>query len=486
MNIIYRSFWLAFLLALAIVAAGCGSGSSPSGPPITGPYSTATLSGNYAFVFSGKDAGGFFGLAGSFQANGAGGLSAGLMDINMGSGISSSVPFTGTYTVLANGQGSAMLTAAAQTFNLRFIVISSRRAMIIRFDNNSSGHGDIEQATAGSTSLASVTGTYTFNLAGIGAAAKPLLTLGAFTADGAGGITAGVQDLSDNGTLATAQAVTGSYTVATEGRGTLTLTTALGVLHFAFYMADQQHLKLVETERSPAQAGETFGGVATLSLSTLGCGPCVFALSGLSAGQAFGGAGILFHSAGTFSHTVGDSNQGGVAGSLNAAVGNITIGNFRGTLTSGASNYVFYPLAGFSPAWLMMQIDPGTMVSGLAYNQPLAGTPHLDLSFAGNYALYFIGMPFTLSTDEVGQVAATNAPSGTVAGHMDMTSAGALNSGLGISGSFTMDKTARGTTGLQTPQGTQNLILFASSGIGPVVFVGTGSNVVAGVFETQQ
>jgi hypothetical protein len=456
--------------------AGCG-GSSGSSNSATGPYSNATLNGTYAFVFSGKDAGGFFGVAGTLQSNAAGVISSGLMDINSSAGVFTSVPFTGTYTIQPDGEGSATLTSAARNFSLRFIVIFGASMRITSFDNNSSGHGNLNQFQP--TPAFTLNDTLLFHLSGIDGAALPLLTMGAFTGDGAGNINAGVQDISDNGLISAKQSVTGTYTLPVGGRGTLTLTTALGVLHFAYYVAGFENLKIVEIERGPALAGETAVGRAVPSLSFLGCGPCVFSMSGISGGRPDAEAGVF-----VASHGSEDINVGGVVSRI-SFLGDITVDPaFRGTMTMGTRTFAVYPsFLGL----FMMEIDAGQLVSGMAFNDPFGDDPHADLAFDGNYGLSLAGQPFAQTIDEVGRLTAKGPPGGTVAGQMSMIVNGVPAPGLSVTGSFLLDGTGRGTVTLQTPAGTQHLVVYVTGGFGPLQFVGADSNfVVAGTLEMQQ
>jgi len=134
-----------------------------------------------------------------------------------------------------------------------------------------------------------------------------------------------------------------------------------------------------------------------------------------------------------------------------------------------------------------MQIDAGQIIAGVAINQGQIGSPNLDLSFNGNYAFYSSGMPLVMTTNEVGQVTASNPPSGTVSGHMDMIANGVPAPGLPFTGTFVTDKLARGTVTLQTSTGAQHLVVYTTGGAGPMTFVGTDSNfVVSGRFEMQQ
>jgi len=65
----YLTILSAAVFAAMAAACGGGGGVTPPPTPPSGPYSTASLNGTYAFVLSGQDGGGFFTRAGSFAAN---------------------------------------------------------------------------------------------------------------------------------------------------------------------------------------------------------------------------------------------------------------------------------------------------------------------------------------------------------------------------------------------------------------------------------
>jgi hypothetical protein len=78
----FLSLLLAAVLALLVFATGCG-GSSKAATPV-GNFSVSSLSGTYAFVFSGNDANGPFAVAGTLAADGGGNISGGALDVNSG------------------------------------------------------------------------------------------------------------------------------------------------------------------------------------------------------------------------------------------------------------------------------------------------------------------------------------------------------------------------------------------------------------------
>ena len=69
-------------------------------------FGSASLRGSYAFSLTGKNAAGPFARAGSFSADGAGGLQGGLEDVHDSTGVHQNVSFSGTYSVGVDGRGT--------------------------------------------------------------------------------------------------------------------------------------------------------------------------------------------------------------------------------------------------------------------------------------------------------------------------------------------------------------------------------------------
>src|SRR5438270_13428609 len=107
-----------------ITLAGCGGGNSINFPPPQGSFTNANLNGPYAFSYTGSDAGGFLAVAGSFQADGNGHITSGTQDINSGAAVRTNASITGTYTVRADGRGSATLNSPAGNTTIDFVLVA--------------------------------------------------------------------------------------------------------------------------------------------------------------------------------------------------------------------------------------------------------------------------------------------------------------------------------------------------------------------------
>jgi hypothetical protein len=108
-------------------------------------------------------------MAGRFDADGTGNISAGSLDQvidGVASNPSSPVTFTGTYTV--SGTGRAEVTLNTDVGNLReiFWMVSPTRAFFLNDSNTDVSDGSLS-AQSGSFSSATLNGSYAFNMTGI-------------------------------------------------------------------------------------------------------------------------------------------------------------------------------------------------------------------------------------------------------------------------------------------------------------------------------
>lgn len=367
-------------------------------------YSDASLRGPFAFSYVGDDSTGFRAVAGRFVADGAGTIQGGLEDFDsFGSPIASAVAITsGTYTVGADGRTRAQVTTSKGTETWQFVLTSTSHALLIRFDSSVTGHGTIDQQNLNDLSSPSViAGNYAFSVFGGDATFLPMGVAGRFTADGAGGIpsSASIVDENDNGTLKTPAAgdtsLSGSYSFdaanSGTGRGTLTLSsTSIGQLQFAFYIVDNTHLYLIETDKNAYLAGEVYAGTtgSSFTLGALSASNYVFTAGGNSSSAAYAAGGV-FAADGNGNVTSGtlDSDSGGtVKSSTSISTSTYTVDATTGRvdLKLGSMEFATYPTAANTA--LMLELDSTAVSSGTAYVQ--AASP---AALAGNFGLALDG-----------------------------------------------------------------------------------------------
>jgi hypothetical protein len=322
--------------------------------PPPAPADLAKLTGPYAFLFNGGDSGGAVVIAGSFTADGNGNITGGLEDISRVSGVSTSVSFTGTYTVGAgaNNLGSMTLTstnpAVTSTFGFALDGFDMGVATKGRFQGTfesagADGVGQLEKQDPAGFSAAAVSGSYVLGFEGVNDTGGRFVVAGRFDANGVGALTNGQVDANSAGTLINKASMTGAYTVAASGRGTaaLAITGVINPLNVSFYVVSRKKLFAMQTDaRSATVKGVLSGTIKEQSggpflVSSLS-GNAVVALQGVSGtdtsvlvGQATAnGAGSL--------DGVTDQNDAGVIVLNQTLSGTYTVdadGLGRGTLT---------------------------------------------------------------------------------------------------------------------------------------------------------
>ncbi len=154
------------------------------------------LNGSYAFEFSGYGANGFVAFAGTFTANGMGGITGGEMDYNSQEGQPLNFAnLLGSYTAGTDGRGTLTFTNTTLPIApiFAFSVNSSGNGRFIEFDSSTTrGSGRIEPQTVTScvvnnTGTTTYTGDFAFGGSGFASTfatngAGPLAFAGRFTA----------------------------------------------------------------------------------------------------------------------------------------------------------------------------------------------------------------------------------------------------------------------------------------------------------------
>ena len=457
-----------FIVAFSIVTfflTGCGGGNSLSFPPPQGGFTNANLTGAFAFSYIGTDGGGFLAVAGSFQADGNGNITSGMEDINSNLGIATNAAITGTYTIRADGRGSATLKSTAGNTVIDFVLVSGGHALVTRFDANATGSGTIDQQTASAFSNTALAGQFAFSLTGIDGVGNPLGVVGTFTSDTAGNITSGIDDSNDSGAAVTNDPLTGSLPVASNGRGTATINTVRGTSTFAFYVVDSTHIKLVETDTTSSLSlgGEAFRQTGPFSNASAN-GSFAFTLAGadlLSAGPFAAGGILTADGAGTITSGTEDFNDAGLVTTNVGLTGSYGIAaNGRGTLSivtgSGTFNFIIYPS---SAGILVLETDINFLTEGTALQQT---PPFSASSLSGTYGMNFTGATSNGELDSVAEFTADGASK--FNGIIDLNNVGGITFGQPLTGVFTTASNGRSTITLKTSLGTQNMAFYSVNG----------------------
>jgi hypothetical protein len=232
-----------------------------------GTANAGFLSSLTVFTISGRSSTGRIATAGIFLADGGGNLctslptSSCLLDQNNDGTVQKSLQFTGTYSVAGTGRGTATFAPSGQpamTFVIYFI--SPGDAFIQETDSSIVGDGVVLSQRGGTFSTANVTGSFALNWTG---AAPPTnaqqdttgqlsLTFANFA-----GAMSGTWDRNIALVLKPGVTLTGTYSLAVNGRGTVTLTDVNNVTYdLAAYVANSNTVFLLDTDPTLVFSGQ--------------------------------------------------------------------------------------------------------------------------------------------------------------------------------------------------------------------------------------
>ncbi|MFY9802523.1 MAG: hypothetical protein WA211_21295 [Candidatus Acidiferrales bacterium] len=480
-----------------LITVTATSGTTTATATISVVFSDHSLTGPYAFSYTGNDQTGFVAVAGSFQADGAGHIVSGVEDVdNFGTGPSTQISISGTYTIGADGRGTAKINVGSGSGagqgtvdTWQFVMTSYQHGLLTRFDVQTTGSGTIDQQNLNglTTSPVALSGPYVFSLTGGDKAFYPQGLAGKFTASGTGSVPATntILDVNDSlkpsGTVTTGdRTLSGTYamdpTFPGSGRGTITLTSATtGAIQYAFYIvnttaAEQStQLHIVEIDSNYYLAGDIYSGLtgASFTPATLASGNYAFTDGGNSTAGAYSAGGVFVSSgAGATSGGVLDNNNAGTVtadttlGTCTYAVDSTTgridlkLNLSSGTCSGGASSttqeYATYQTAQGSA--VMLELDSTALATGMAYQQTaipaIASSDHFSFRLAGQGI--FHNEPASYQQNLSGDVSwgtGCTATSGTsCAGTIDISSYSAVNAGDPINAATTVVSTTPDTT----------------------------------------
>jgi hypothetical protein len=452
--------------SVVVTATSAADSSKSSSATMLIVFSNASLNGQYAF--SSETVSTPVPTVGSFQADGKGNIVQGSEDSLAPSGSFSTVTFTGTYTIGPDGRGTATLNSSGGTVTLKLAVLSRTSVFLIEVDTSSdlTAQAVLQDPTAFATSALS--GNYVFLVnSGLSVAA------GRLTADAQGNIT-GVEDVNSFGTVSSNLSVTGTYSVASSGRGTASLTSSAGVSNLVFYVVSSgQMLMLSDT---PAVGSATKQTVAPLSNASL-AGSYAFLEQGVGNSQTLVDAGILTADGAGNLTAVNDENAGGSVTQNTSVTGTYSIStNGRGTAqlssASGTLNKVFYLVD--AATLMVLDIDSTRATGGFVSLQK--GNSFNKSSLKGSLGFGLVG--FNLNGGDVNMVGQLSADgSGNLSGGEDefVNSTALPNSSL--TGSYTLAPNGRGTAQVTSANGTSNFLFYLTSP-GTALVMGSDSTVV--------
>ncbi len=455
---------------VTVTATSTDNSANPGFATISIQYSNGSLAGQYAFTFSGENGSVPVAAVGSISLDGSGNITGGAEDIANG-GITSITITGGTYHLGTDGRGTASIQTSSGTSTWQFVVESHSRLFAVTSDTTSGtmvGTLDLQDPTQ--FSAAAITGNYALLLTSpvTSSGGSAVAQIGAVTADGAGNIPSGLQDVNISTGAQPSLAVTGTYVApsATTGRGTLTLSSSFGAQTFTYYMVDGTTLKLLEQSAARASSGQLAkqatgpftvanvkGKFATAILGSTTSGPGTF-----GAQFALDGAGAVTGTA--------DSNLNGNVLSDIAVTGTYTVsdattGRTVVTMTGGGNTYSFvvYPADNQN---LYIEETDTLIAAGTAYAQQTFVVNVASLG--GNFAARLSGISFVNGSGfEAGSGQLILNGGSAITGTLDLNLNNNLAPSTPLSGMYLVDQTGRVTMSVKTSSAlftTSTLVLY--------------------------
>jgi hypothetical protein len=450
--------FLALSTLTLLVACGGSSSPTPVAPP-SGGFNASSLSGTYVFSSTGVDAtnGLFLTMVGSLAANGSGGITGGSVDV-LGASITPTTPIAqpitgGTYTVSADGRGqinfNTTVSTGAVTLTLDFVLTSSSHGLVTEFDANGTGSGTID--LQGTISQSQFAASYAFGLSGTGTTGtSSISTVGAFTLDSTGAVTAGQEDVNNDASYLGAASIltTSAVNVATTP-GTATIASSGGTSYtFDVYPIDDTHMKFVENDSQLLVSGDAY--TQGTSIAT---GQLVFTMAGedVTAGPLDSG-GWLTNASGTISAGLEDWNDAGTVGTATAVSGGFSTltggrsvlslsGFVNGAASDVPGDYAFaaYPFTYSGGSGIqLLEIDGLGITSGAAYPQTST-----TLAASQGYGLNLTGVNSGGEEDDIAEFITTSSG---FSGIVDLNDEGTLSFDKTLTGSYTApDGNGRGS-----------------------------------------
>jgi uncharacterized repeat protein (TIGR01451 family) len=270
-----------------------------SSPPLTGTANftitiaaadnsnNGELNGSYAFLIKGfNDSDGtMVVIAGSFLADGHGGINSGFEDADGSTGAQPTQEVTGAYSIGSDNRGTMTLTTQSGTATLAISVGDiqagvASKARIIRFDDVSgtaghTGSGVLLKQDPTQFQLSGIQGPYAFGESGTNLTrGNPESGVGFLNADGHGNFTpAGLINLNAGAGTGPGQAISGSYALTNQtvsnGRisASVTIPSVTGTVSSSFYIVSATQFIFISINTSQ---NTIYSGMAQLQVPPTG------------------------------------------------------------------------------------------------------------------------------------------------------------------------------------------------------------------------
>lgn len=219
----------------------------------SGTISNSSLAGPFAFTVAGNDVGiGPFAGGGVLTSDGAGNITTGTEDFNEAGSTSVNIGLSGTYTVSANGRGTAVINSGTTGMLNLVLYPTTNGVQLLETDTGTVVSGTAF-AQSGALSSGTLQGTYGLNYTGVSSGGE-LDAVASLTSNGAGHVT-GIIDINNVGSTSSGTSLTASYSVDSTGRGPLTLQSGLGQQNTAVYVLNGSRALFVDLDSDLVAVG---------------------------------------------------------------------------------------------------------------------------------------------------------------------------------------------------------------------------------------
>ncbi len=224
---------------------------------------------------------------GSLAFDGSSAVSSGSFDINNNGSASTGDAVNGTYAVdspASNGRGEITVSGPSSgTFDFVFYIVDNGQIKLISNDTTPVWGGDAQLQTSSSFTTASLHGGIVFLAEGVNSSGT-LADAGQFISTAAGSLSNGTGDENSSGAVSSGYAFAGSYTVGSNGHGTLQIANGtLGTYNYALYLEGDNQGVLLRTDPSAETIGVIDGQSQTaFALPDINHSSFGFTLDGVS------------------------------------------------------------------------------------------------------------------------------------------------------------------------------------------------------------
>jgi hypothetical protein len=304
----------------------------------------------------------------------SGGTASGSGDVNR-AGVLSSVTFTGFFNSPdgTSGRGTGTFTDSANvTSTFAYYVVDANNLRFFSTNTGLPGLGRAETQTGVPFANTSLAGGYAFGSSGDdNFSIAGTKTVGRFTAGGDGTISAGAYDSVEDGTALTNVSFTGNYSMASNGRATVTLNPSTGTIQQIFWMVSPSRAFSLTSDPNKVEDGTLDQQQAITFSNSTTKGQFAVLMDGFDTLDFVDRVGTLqWDGAGklTLNEFINRSGTTQASGFITGTYSVASNGRASGAITGLSNNLVFYLISG-SDGYIL-QNDTGTEIDGVMSKQP--------------------------------------------------------------------------------------------------------------------